>query len=203
MISHAYKYYLLNVIRKVGIFSTSPSDFEADDEDNQDYDSLTMSDSTLSLAQPSGVVIGGTGTKVPASISTSGGGSNTSHHHYSGGSCHYPHHHHHRPLPHTSSKHDLLKQSGHPPTLMRGNTYCSGMCSRGGFVTPAATNAAPLQFTANRPNNGRPATPSSESNEEVSKLLTFSELCLVHPRFFVSLKWDIRIIRFHYKPCPT
>ncbi|XP_042856342.1 PRKC apoptosis WT1 regulator protein-like isoform X4 [Penaeus japonicus] len=30
----------------------SPSDLEADDEDNQDYDSLTMSDSTLSLVQP-------------------------------------------------------------------------------------------------------------------------------------------------------
>lgn len=35
----------------------SPSDLEADDEDNQDYDSLTMSDSTLSLMQPSGAVL--------------------------------------------------------------------------------------------------------------------------------------------------
>ena len=33
---------------------------EADDEDNQDYDSLTMSDSTLSLVQPSSsAIIGG------------------------------------------------------------------------------------------------------------------------------------------------
>ncbi|XP_071552856.1 uncharacterized protein [Panulirus ornatus] len=35
----------------------SPSDLEADDEDNQDYDSLTMSDSTLSLVQPASSAI--------------------------------------------------------------------------------------------------------------------------------------------------
>lgn len=35
----------------------SPSDLEADDEDNQDYDSLTMSDSTLSLVQPTSSAI--------------------------------------------------------------------------------------------------------------------------------------------------
>ncbi|KAL7641773.1 UNVERIFIED_CONTAM: hypothetical protein RMT77_007647 [Armadillidium vulgare] len=39
------------------IRSKSPSDLEADDEDNQDYDSLTMSDSTLSLVQPSGALL--------------------------------------------------------------------------------------------------------------------------------------------------
>ncbi|XP_027206915.1 PRKC apoptosis WT1 regulator protein-like isoform X1 [Penaeus vannamei] len=35
----------------------SPSDLEADDEDNQDYDSLTMSDSTLSLVQPASAAL--------------------------------------------------------------------------------------------------------------------------------------------------
>lgn len=51
----------------------SPSDLEADDEDNQDYDSLTMSDSTLSLAQSSGIIVGGGVPKLPF---------NSSYHHH-------------------------------------------------------------------------------------------------------------------------
>lgn len=47
-LSHNHTYYFSQYISLI----CSPSDLEADDEDNQDYDSLTMSDSTLSLVQP-------------------------------------------------------------------------------------------------------------------------------------------------------
>ncbi|KAF2360104.1 hypothetical protein FHG87_009145 [Trinorchestia longiramus] len=62
----------------------SPSDLEADDEDNEDYDSLNMSGSTISLAQPSSGLVGAT----PPSA------------------------HHHRPMPHSASRTELQRPCG-------------------------------------------------------------------------------------------
>ena len=164
-------------------FLHSPSDLEADDEDNQDYDSLTMSDSTLSLIQPSGILLPSSQPPPPAPSQKP----------QCNIASHYHHHHHHhggRCLSHSSSKYDLLKQSQqHPPALLRGTTYCSGMCSKGGYLIGAGQQ----QLAANRSSNGRPATPSSENSHEVSR--TGITLCS-----YYSNSGGEKIVRFFEMP---